>query len=147
MSTLLLPSDEQAMEFCILLHAGLPAEHAILYFADTDDPQTLGLMLAKWQRSAKVSKAQRVLLGKDWREMSLEEKCDTALDQTYAGMAYMLFSTHYMTANPTEKAKLDSARQSLESRKAGTAGKMDPLFQFIEDFKRDKARKASQMVS
>jgi hypothetical protein len=138
-----LPSDEQAIEFCVLLKAGVPAEHAILYFVATEDPQELNQTLAKWLRSRAVSKAQQTLLGKRWQDMSLEEQCNAALEQTYASLAYMLFSTNYTTANAGEKSKLDSARTALEARKAGTAGKIDPLWQFIEDFKRDRVRKMS----
>lgn len=131
------------MEFCILLQAGLPAEHAILYFTNLEDPREVGQLLGRWQKSAAVSRAQRLLLGKRWQDLSLEEKCNAALDQTYAGMAYLLFSTSYVTANQSEKGKLDTARAALEARKAGTAGKVDPLWQFIEDFKRERARKAA----
>jgi hypothetical protein len=139
-----LPTEEQALQFVIMLQAGLPAEHAILYFLDTDDTATIALTLRKWQRSHAVSKAQRKLLGKSWQEMSLDEKCEAALDQAYAGQAYFLFSTNYTSANQAEKAKLDTARQSLEQRKAGTAGKVDPIWAFIDDYKKEKARKAVQ---
>lgn len=67
--------------------------------------------------------------------MSLDEKIDTALNQHYAAQAYLLLSVNYVTANPTEKAKLDSARQSLESKKAGTAGQMSALDRFFADVK------------
>lgn len=127
------PSDEQAMQFAIMLQAGLPAEQAILYFADTDDPATIHLMLQKWTRSRAVATAQKALLGKSWQEMSLEEKIDTALNQHYASLAFLLFSTNYVSAGQSEKNKLDSARQALEAKKAGTAGKGDVLSTFFDD--------------
>lgn len=129
------------MQFCIMLQAGLPAEHAILYFAQTEDPGEIALMLAKWLRSRAVQEAQRSLLGKSWQDMSTEEMCDLALEQSYRSMAYLLFTTNYVTANQGEKGKIDTARVALEARKAGTAGKVDPLYQFIEDYKKEKAKK------
>lgn len=137
------PSKEQALQFAILLQAGLPAEHAILYFAESDDPGEIALLLSKWTRSRTVAEAQRSLLGKNWQEMTTEEMCDVALDQSYRSMAYLLWTTNYVTANQGEKAKIDTARTALEAKKAGTAGKIDPLFAFIEEFKREKARKAA----
>jgi hypothetical protein len=138
------PTEEQALQFCIMLRAGLPAEHAILYFCDSDDAQVIALTLSKWLRSKAVSKAQTKLLGKNWEDLSIDEMCDAALDQQYRSMAYLMFSTNYVTANQGEKSKLDSARTALEARKAGTAGKVDPIWAFIEDFKREKARKSIQ---
>ena len=140
------PSKEQAVQFAVLLHSGIPAEHAILYFAETDDPGEVALMLGKWTRSRSVQEAQRSLLGKSWQDLSMEEMCDVALDQSYRSMAYLLWTTNYVTASSGDKAKLDSARQALEAKKAGTAGKVDPLFQFIEDFKRDRAKKQAMSL-
>jgi hypothetical protein len=124
-----------------MLQAGLPAEHAILYFAQTEDPGEIALLLSKWLRSRNVQEAQRSLLGKSWQDMSTEEMCNLALEQSYRSMAYLLFTTNYVTANQGEKGKIDTARVALEARKAGTAGKVDPLYQFIEDYKKEKARK------
>lgn len=129
------PSDEQALQFAIMLQAGLPAEQAILYFTESDDPATVHLMLQKWTRSRAVQSAQKTLLGKSWQEMSLDEKIDTALNQHYAALAFLLFSTNYVNANQGEKAKLDSARGALEAKKAGVAGKGDALSMFFDDVK------------
>lgn len=137
------PTKEEALQFVILLKAGVPAEHAIHYFAQSDDPGEVAVMLSKWLRSRAITEAQRSLLGKDWQELSTEEMCDVALDQSYRSMAYLLFTTNYVTANQGQKAKIDTARSALEAKKAGTAGKIDPLFAFIEEFKREKARKAA----
>lgn len=139
-----LPTNEQALQFCIMLQAGLPAEHAILYFVESNDPGEIALILSRWLRSKAVTTAQRTLLGKTWQEMTTDEMCDTALDQSYRSMAYLLFTTNYTSANQGEKGKIDTARAALEQRKAGTAGKVDPIWAFIEDFKKEKARKAIQ---
>ena len=130
-----MPSPEEARQFCIMLSAGLPAEQAILYFTDSQDPGEVQLFLAKWLRSREVAKQQVLLDGKSWQDMTLDEQISNALKQHYAGLAYMLRSTHYMTAQPNEKAKLDSARTALEQKQAGTSGKSTPLELFYDDLR------------
>jgi hypothetical protein len=127
------PTDEQALQFAMILQAGLPATQAIQYFTDASDPLELGQLTAKWLRSRAVKQAQTKLMGRAWTDMSLEERIDKALNQHYAGMAWLLFSTHYVDASTSDKGKLDSARQALEARKAGTAGKGDALSRFFDD--------------
>lgn len=130
-----LPTDEEAMQFCIMLQAGLPADQAILYFAQSDDPGEIAEQLRKWQRSRAVQKAQTALMGKAWQDMTLEEKIENGLNYHYASLAYLLFSTNYCSVGSADKAKLDSARQSLEAKRAGTAGQGDPLSRFMDDFR------------
>jgi hypothetical protein len=142
----LLPSDEQAFQFALMLHHGLPPESAILYFVETEDPKELALLLSKWTTSRKVATAQRQLLGKDWTQMSLDEAIDTALNQHYRSLAFLLWSVNYTSANQGEKAKLDSARTALEAKKAGTAGKVDALSSFYEDVKTGRIKLAPQAV-
>lgn len=137
------PSDDQALQFAIMLGAGLPAEQAILYFTESDDPATVHLMLQKWTRARNVQTAQKTLLGKSWQEMSLDEKIDTALNQHYAALAFLLFSTNYVSASSTEKGKLDSARTALEAKKAGVAGKGDALSMFFDDVKSGRIKLSS----
>lgn len=134
------PSKDQALQFVIMLRAGLPAEQAILYFLETDDPLVVSQTLQRWQRSREVSAAQRQLQGKDWQEMSDEEMMQAALGQHYRNLAFLLHSTNYITANQGEKAKLDSARTALEAKLAGTAGKMNALEQFYEDLRKGSVR-------
>lgn len=129
------PTDEQATQFCIMLKAGLPPEQAIQYFVDTDDPTQLGYLLRKWQKSRAVSRAQKALLGKNWQDMTLEEQIESALNQHYAALAFLCFSTNYITAGQNEKSKLDSARTALEAKKAGTAGQMSAMDKFFDDVK------------
>jgi hypothetical protein len=136
----LLPSEDQAKQFCIMLQAGLPASQAILYFTETSDPGELAGTLKAWMRSRVVRKAQQELMGKSWQQMSLEERIKTALDQHYAGLAYLLFSTNYVEAGSVEKGKLDSARVALEAKMAGTAGKTDALSQFFADINSGKVK-------
>lgn len=134
------PSDEQARAFAVMLSAGLPAEQAILYFTDTQDPAQVSEMLRVWTRSRKVQAAQALLMGKSWQEMSLEERIKYALDQHYSALAYLLYSTNYNSVGPQDKAKLDTARVALEQKLAGTAGKGDALSQFFEDFRAGKLK-------
>lgn len=128
------PDKDSALQFAIMLQAGLPASEAIRYFTDSQDPKELALMLDKWLHSKSVAAAQVVLLSKPWQEMTLDEQCKTALDYAYAGMAYFLFSRNYSEMGTTDQAKYNAARQALESKLAGMAGKGDPLSQFLADF-------------
>lgn len=135
-----LPSDDQATAFVIMLQAGLPPAQAILYFTDSEDPGEIAFLLKRWQRSTAVRKAQSRLTSKSWQDMTLDERCRYALDQHYSALAYLLFSTHYAEVGSTDKAKLDSARTAIEAKLAGTAGKGDPMSQFIDDLKTGKLR-------
>jgi hypothetical protein len=128
------PSKEEALQFAIMLQAGLPASDAIRYFTDSQDPKELALLLDKWLHSKAVASAQVTLLGKAWQEMTLDEQCKAGLDYAYAGMAYCLFSRNYSEMGTTDQAKYNAARIALESKIAGMAGKGDPLSQFLADF-------------
>lgn len=134
----MLPTEEQALQFALMIQAGLPPSEAILYFVESEDPAYIGAILSKWQRSRAVKRAAAKLLQKPWQELTLEERIRLALDQTYAQMAYLLYSKHYGEVAPNDKAKLDTARQALEAKLAGTAGKTDALTQFFEDVRSGK---------
>lgn len=141
-----LPTDEEALQFCIMLQAGLPASAAILYFIPEDkrmDPSDIAAMLNLWQKARSVSKAQTALLGKSWQNMTLDERVKHALDHHYNTLAYLLFSTHYAEVGPTDKGKLDSARQALEAKMAGTSGQTSPMGQFLDDVKAGRIKLAS----
>jgi hypothetical protein len=138
MSDIMKPTEDQAMAFCIMLQTGLPAEQAMLYFTDTNDPAELNQMVKAWLRSHAVARAQRELMGKSWQEMTLDERIGKSLEQHYASLAYLLFSTNYCTVQGTEKSKLDSAREALERKVAGTSGKGDELQRFMDDLRSGK---------
>lgn len=129
----MLPDEAQALQFCIMLQAGLPAIDALRYFVDSDDPGELAGILRKWRRAATVQRAQAKLQGKSWTEMSLDEKMRAGLEMTYAGLAFVLYNTNYAEAGPAEKVKLDTARQAIEQKLAGTAGAGDPMSRFLAD--------------
>jgi hypothetical protein len=130
-----LPTEEQAVQFAVMVHAGLPPSEAILYFLSTEDPKVLAEATRKWQRSRPVARALQTLMSKPWTGMSLEERCRYALDQHYSQLAYLLYSTHYAEAAAGDKAKLDTARTALEAKLAGTAGKGDAMSQFWDDLR------------
>jgi len=136
------PTEEQALQFAIMLNAGLPASDAICYFADSSDPKIVLETLGEWQRDPSVKKAMSKLLRKPWQEMTLEERIDLALEQHYNSLAYLLFSRSYIEAGASEKSKLDTARTSLEAKKAGNAGKGDALSRFFEDLNAGRLKKA-----
>jgi len=141
-----LPSEDEANQFCIMLSAGLPPEQAILYFTTEDDAGIIAEMLRKWIRSRAVQKAQRALLGKAWQDMTLDERIEHGLTQHYNSLAYLLFSQNYSSVGPADKAKLDSARQALEAKKAGTAGQGTPLDRFLDDMRSGKIKTMPQPV-
>lgn len=146
MNTLPYPTVEQAGQFAVMLDAGLTATQAILYFAESEDPGYLATLASRWERSRAVKTAIRDLMGKDWHEMTTEERAKAALDRTYNQMAAMLMSVHYAEANPQELGKLNEARKSLESKIAGTAGKADPFQQFMADLNSGKLKLAQPVV-
>lgn len=139
-----LPSDDDALQFCIMLQAGLPADQAILYFTDDSDPADVAVLLSKWMRCRAIKKAQQRLLGKSWQEMSLEERIETGLTYHYNSLAYLLFSQNYSVVGPADKAKLDSARTALEAKKAGTAGQGDALSRFMDDLRTGRVKVAGK---
>lgn len=131
-------TEDEAYAFVTMLSAGLPPEQAILYFTDEDDPRQIAKLLARFTRSRMVKAAQKKLLGKNWQEMTLEERIENGLNYHYNALAYLLFSTNYSSVGPADKGKLDSARQALEAKKAGTAGQGDALSRFMNDFRMGK---------
>ena len=136
------PTDEQALQFAIMLQAGLPSSEALLYFIESEDPAELAMLLKRWTRSRAVKRAMASLTRKPWQEMTLEERMKAALDQHYNALAYLLFSNNYIEANSTDKGKLDTARAALESKLAGSAGKLDALSQFYDDINSGKLKLA-----
>jgi len=129
------PTESQALQFAIMLTSGLPASEAILYFLDSEDPAEIGLVLSKWQRSRQVKKAMLSLMVKPWHEMTLDERMHYALDLHYSSLAHFLFSHNYAEIGAVDKAKADTARQAIEAKLAGMAGKTDALSRFFDDIK------------
>jgi hypothetical protein len=132
--------QDNALQFAVMLQAGLPPADAILYFTDSDDSREIQDQLRKWMSSRLVRQATATLMKRPWDKMSLDERCRYALDQHYSQLAYILHSEHYGEADPPRKAKLDTARQAIEAKLAGMAGKTDALSQFLLDMKENGGR-------
>jgi hypothetical protein len=139
------PTADQALQFAIMLRAGLPASDAIVYFTDgSEDAAELTYKLQEWQKSSSVKAAMLTLMGKSWQDMTLDEQISTALNQHYAGLAYYLFSHNYSEVASHDKPKIDTARAALEARQAGTAGRGDALSMFMDDFRAGKFKLTGQ---
>jgi hypothetical protein len=134
------PTPELALQFAIMVNAGLPPSEAILYFSASEDPRELAEMTRAWQRSREVRRAMASLMQRSWTDMSLQERCQAALDQHYTQLAYLLYSSHYAEAQQADKTKLDTARQAIEAKLAGTAGKGDALSQFFDDIRAQRIK-------
>lgn len=133
-------TDDLALQFAIMLRAGLPAETAILYFTDSTDASEISAQLSRWTRSKHLQSAQLKLMGKNWQDMTLEEQIDCGLTQHYSTLAFLLWSTNYITVGANDKAKLDTARTALEAKRAGTSGQADPINRFFADFQAGKLK-------
>ncbi len=127
------PTDDQALQFAIMLAAGLPALDALGYFVEYEEPDLLAKTLRIWQKARSTRRAMMSLQKRPWAEMSLDERMEAALSQHYNGLAYMLYTLHYQDSDKETKAKLDEARKAIEARLAGNAGKGDALSRFFDD--------------
>lgn len=87
-----------------------------------------------------MSRAQLLYDGARWEELSLDERISKSLEQHYSALAFLLRSVNYLTATGAEKQKLDQAREALERKVAGTAGKGDALQQFADDLRTGKIK-------
>ena len=134
------PTAEEAVQFAVMLDAGLPPESAIRYFYEAADSAEIMAELARWLKSTRVRRAAAELAGKSWTDMTLEERIDASLSRHYNGLAWFLFSTNYANAGQNEKGKLDTARTALEAKKAGQAGRGDPLTRFFDDLNSGKIK-------
>lgn len=134
------PTSEQALQFAVMLQAGLPPSKAIVYFTEIEDPAELGELLRGWMRSRVVASAMATLMGKSWQDMTLDEQITHARNTHYAQLAYILFSNHYGEVGATDKSKLDTARGALEAFQAGNAGKGDAMSRFFDDINSGKVK-------
>lgn len=123
-----------------MLRAGLPASQAILYFIGSDDPGEVLHVLRKWQRSPSVRRAMASLLPRPWEQMTGEEQMQDALKIHYSQLSLLLHSENYIEADPATKAKMDAARNSIETKLAGQAGKMSAMDEFFSDLKSGRVR-------
>ena len=137
------PSRDQALQFALMLSAGLPPRDAMRYFLPDGEDLTPGVIetyLTKWLRSDTVRKAIQTTQGKPWQDMTLDEKMRFAIDKHYTEMAYFLYSHNYAELAGAEKQKADTCRATLESKLAGMAGKLGALDQFWADVTSGKVK-------
>lgn len=146
------PTKEQAYQFAVMLASGAPAREAMRYFLPDDPSEVLtGAQVereaAKWLADKEVQRVVVQLQGKDWTDLTTEEKMRLSLDKTYVEMAYFLYSRNYVELSGHEKAKADTCRTALESKLAGTAGKLSAMEQFWNDMASGKIRLSPQPSS
>lgn len=137
----MIPTKDTALQFAIMLSAGMPASDAIVYFlpADTQTGEVT-LWLRKWLGSAMVQSAIRQVQGKEWQEMSLEERIKFAVNKHYTEMAYYLYSHNYSDLTGADKTKADTCRSTLEAKLAGMSGKLDALSAWWEEVRTGRTK-------
>lgn len=138
MSEDFLPSADEAQQFAVMLSAGMPAEEAILYFLE--DPENAVMVAARWVKSAAVRSAVTTIQGSRWQDLSLDDAITFALDKSYREKAYYLYSRNYTALSGADLTKYNTARSTLEVKKAGLAGKTEPLAKFWDDVKSGKVK-------
>ncbi len=133
-----LPTEDEAMQFAVMLTAGMPPEEAIVYFFEDKDNALAAQ--PRWLSASTVKAAIKKLQGKSWQHMTADEKIQLALDKHYTELAYFLYSRNYVNLQGQDKAKADTCRTTLEVKQAGLAGKMEPLAVFWNDVKSGKVK-------
>lgn len=135
------PSKEDALQFALMIKSGMPTLHAIQYFFSGDeDPERLKFEHDRWLRSQTLKDAIDHVQGKPWKDMSLNEQINFAIEKHYAELAYFLYSHNYAELVGAERQKADICRSSLETKLAGMSGKMTPITQWFDDVKTGKVK-------
>lgn len=141
------PNREEALQFCQMLFCGMPSMDAIRYFLPTlEDGWTEEQVRAfhdRWVKGKEIGPARKIVEGKEWSELTPEERIKRAIDKHYTEMAYFLYSTNYASIQGADKTKADTCRGALEAKLAGMAGKLDPLSKFFEDVASGRVKLAS----
>lgn len=128
------PTKDEALQFALMLRAGMPAAAAIQYFfPEEEDLEKVKKELKQWSKSKMVSKAIETVQGKPWVDMSLDEQMKFCIDKHYAELAYYLYSHNYNDLTGIERQKADICRQTLEAKLSGSIGKMTALELFYKD--------------
>lgn len=143
MSVIPAPSRDEAQQFAVMLHVGLPPTQAILYFLDPElaaDPEIVAKTRAAWLGHPLVQSEYEKQIGGKWETMSLDQRIKVSLDKHYSEKAYFLFAHNFSELSGSDLTKAQEARKVLEAKQAGTAGKLDPLAQFWDDLKANKVK-------
>lgn len=136
------PSKDEALQLALMVTAGMPTIEAIKYFYPSEpDPERIRFEHDRWMRTDEVKRAiKHVQGGKNWQEMSLEERIKFAVDKHYSELAYFLYTNNYATLTGADRQKADICRAALEAKLAGTAGKMDALTSWFDDVKSGRVK-------
>ena len=135
------PDKLDAQQFALMMQAGMPSSDAIRYFyPDIEDALALSKIHRRWMASPKVGAAVVTLQGKNWQDMTLDERIQTSINLHYGQLAYLLYSRNYVELSGPEKAKADTARVALEAKLAGSAGKLGPIEAFWDDIRTGKVK-------
>ncbi len=137
-----LPNDEEAHGFAVIIKAGLPPTHAILYFLPIENADEIERMAHRWMNCRAVNTAMTKLMGKRWQDMTTQERMDYSLELHYNQLATTLFANNYLTARGADKGKMDSARQAIEAKNAGLAGQQGGLEMFYADLRAGRVKLA-----
>ncbi len=142
------PDKESALQFALMLQAGMPSLDAVRYFLPDDCTEASARQQHDaWMKSKLVQDAFLALQGKPWQDMSLEERITYAINKHYGEMAYFLYSRNYAEMGPQDRQKADICRNALEARQAGVAGKQDSLTRFFDDLKRGSIKLGAPMTA
>lgn len=137
---------DEAQQFALILASGMPHLDAMGYLRPDLEGQDLKVELDRWMGSAKVQQAIVTLQGGAWQAMPLDRKIEFAIEKHYTELAYFLYRNNYNDLDGSQRAKADICRQTLETKLAGMAGKLDALSQFWADVQSGKVKLQSQAV-
>lgn len=134
------PDETQAKQFALLLFAGVAPSEAIQLFIDVSDYKQLLAALEVWRKNRAVRRASNELRGGAFERKTTENMIAGALEQHYRQLAFTLENMHYFESTPQDRQKLDSARDALEKKVAGTAGASDGLTEFMNALRANKVK-------
>lgn len=128
-----------ALEFVKLLHAGLPADHALAYMAP-DYYATIGeparkTLVGRWLSSRIVLAATEQLHEGKWAKLPLAKREEIALDKTFGQLAYYLYTHDYATLEGPDLKKANDARVALMEKLKATdvEGDETPMQRLMRD--------------
>lgn len=127
-----------AIQLVQMLHAGIPADKALVYFSvehyDACTPKQRAAWLSDWCNSPRMLQATRDFLKGEWHELDPDARLQIALDKHLAELAYLLYTTDYRTAEPPDVRKLDTARDAITAYvKESAGGEETPFIKAMRD--------------
>lgn len=105
-----------AIQFVQMLHAGIPADKALVYFSvdyfNSCDKHARQAWLDRWCSDPLVLAATTAFLKGEWHTLEPDARLQCALDKHLAELAYLLYTNNYSDADaPT--GKMNVAREAL----------------------------------